>query len=158
LAIRTILTDDKPIVRQRAKPVIRPDKPTRTLLRDMVETMRDAKGVGLAGPQIGVGLRVVVIDYEETLYRLINPEITWMSTERLTADEGCLSIPGYYGAVERAESVRVRAKNEQGKAIILHPAGWLARIFQHEIDHLDGILFTDRMAPGERLWKSEDTE
>lgn len=156
MAIRPILSSEKPILHQRARPVQRADIAVRKLLRDMVDTMRDAPGVGLAGPQIGVPLRVVVIEYEETLYKLVNPEITWLSAERSTADEGCLSLPGYVGAVERADRVRVRAKNEQGKAISLNPAGWLARIFQHEIDHLDGILFSDRMAPGERLRPASD--
>jgi peptide deformylase len=156
LAVRPILSSEKPILHQKAKPVQRADIAIRKTLRDMVDTMRDAPGVGLAGPQMGVPLRLVVIEYEETLYKLINPEITWLSSERLVADEGCLSLPGYIGAVERAESVRVRAKNEQGKAISLHPTGWLARIFQHEIDHLDGIMFSDRMAPGERLRPAPD--
>jgi len=158
LAIRPILTSEKPILHQRAKAIARADIATRRLLRDMVDTMRDAPGVGLAGPQIGVPLRVVVIEYEQILYKLINPEITWLSSERVVADEGCLSIPGYIGAVERSERVKVRAKNEQGKAISLAPEGWLARIFQHEVDHLDGILFPDRMAPGERLRPAPDEE
>jgi peptide deformylase len=158
LAIRPILSSEKPILHQKAKPVQRADVAVRKVLRDMVDTMRDAPGVGLAGPQIGLPLRLVVIEYEETLYKLVNPEITWLSAERSTADEGCLSLPGYIGAVERAEAVRVRAKNEQGKAISLNPSGWLARIFQHEIDHLDGIMFTDRMAPGERLRPAPEYE
>ncbi len=120
-------------------------------MSDMVETMRAAPGVGLAAPQIGVLQRVIVIEYEERLYELINPEITWMSDERLVADEGCLSIPGYVGAVERAGKVRVRAKTDKGRTTNIDAEGWLARIFQHEIDHLDGILYPDRMAPGERL-------
>lgn len=158
MAVRPILSSEKPVLHQKAKPVQRADITVRKLLRDMVDTMRDAPGVGLAGPQIGVPLRVVVIEYEETLYKLLNPEITWWSAERCTADEGCLSIVGYVGAVERAERVRVRAKNEQGKPIHINPEGWLARIFQHEIDHLDGILFPDRMAPGERLRPVPDAD
>ncbi len=156
MAVRPILSSEKPILHQKAKPVQRADIAVRRILRDMVDTMRDAPGVGLAGPQMGVPLRLVVIEFEDTLYKLINPEITWLSPERATADEGCLSLPGYIGAVERAEAVRIRAKNEQGKAISLHPSGWLARIFQHEIDHLDGIMFSDRMAPGERLRPAPD--
>ncbi len=156
MAIRPILTGEKPVLHQRAKPVPRVDIAVRRLLRDMLDTMRDAPGVGLAGPQIGVSLRLVVIEYEEHVYKLVNPEITWFSSERVLADEGCLSIPGYVGTVERAERVRVRAKTEQGKSLTLSPEGWLARIFQHEIDHLDGILFTDRMAPGERLRPAPD--
>lgn len=156
MAIRPILTSEKPILHQRAKQVARADIAIRHLLRDMVDTMREAPGVGLAGPQIGAPLRVVVVEYEETLYKLVNPELTWLSSERVVADEGCLSIPGYVGAVERSERVKVRAKTEHGKPVNLTAEGWLARIFQHEIDHLDGILFPDRMAPGERLRPAED--
>ena len=128
------------------------------ILQDMVDTMRDAPGVGLAGPQIGILQRLIVVEYEEKLYKLINPEIQWTSDEREIADEGCLSIPGYAGAVERFARVRVRAKNDKGRAITIEAEEWLARIFQHEIDHLDGILYTDRMAPGERLRAVRDDE
>jgi peptide deformylase len=151
VAVRTILTADKPVLRIKARPVQKVDQAIRKLLEDMVDTMRDAPGVGLAGPQVGESLRLVVIEYDENLYKLVNPEIVWHSSETITDDEGCLSIPGYIGAVTRASKVRVRAKNERGKAVTFEAEDWLARICQHEIDHLDGILFTDRMAPGERL-------
>ena len=151
MAVRTILTADKPVLHMKAKPVQRVDVAMRKLLNDMIDTMREAPGVGLAGPQVGESLRVVVIEFDEKLYKLINPEIVWRSSEVVTDDEGCLSIPGYIGAVERAVRVRVRAKNEKGKGTTIDAEDWLARIFQHEIDHLDGILFTDRMAAGERL-------
>ena len=151
MAIRRIYTADKPVLHQKAKPVQRIDATLRKLLDDMVETMRDAPGVGLAAPQIGMLLRVAVVEYEEQLYKVVNPEITWVSEERDVAEEGCLSIPDFVGSVERFTAIRVRAKDEKGKLHTIEAAGWLARIFQHEIDHLDGILYTDRMAPGERL-------
>jgi peptide deformylase len=158
LAVRPILTSEKPVLHQKARPVQRVDGSVRKLLDDMVETMRAAPGVGLAGPQIGVLLRVVVIEYDEKLYKLVNPEITWTAADRVTADEGCLSIPGYQGAVERHQRVKVRAKDHKGKNQFISAEDWLARILQHEIDHLDGILYTDRMAPGERLYRVEETE
>src|SRR5258708_277246 len=117
----------------------------------MVETMREARGIGLAGPQIGVQLRVIVVEIEEALYTLVNPEITWTSPDRDILEEGCLSIPGYRGNVERHTRIRVRAKDAKGKTILIDADDLLARVFQHEIDHLNGILFTERMAPGERL-------
>lgn len=99
MAVRTILTADKPVLRMKARPVQKVDQAIRRLLEDMVDTMRDAPGVGLAGPQIGESLRVVVIEYDEKLYKLVNPEIVWHSSQTITDDEGCLSIPGYVGAV-----------------------------------------------------------
>lgn len=151
MAVLPILTSERPVLRQKARPVQRVDNTVRKLLADMVETMRVAPGVGLAAPQIGVSSRIVVIEFEDQLFKLVNPEITWLSHETEIADEGCLSIPGYAGEVERHTKVKVRAKDIKGRSIFLTPDGWLARIFQHEIDHLDGILFPDRMAPGARL-------
>ncbi len=158
MAVRTIFTAEKPVLRIKARPVQKVDQAIRKLLDDMVDTMRDAPGVGLAAPQIGASLRLVVIEYDEELYKLVNPEIIWHSNETITDDEGCLSIPGYVGTVTRSSRVRVRAKNERGKGITIDADEWLARICQHEIDHLDGILFTDRMAPGERLRPATITE
>jgi peptide deformylase len=151
LARRTIMTSEKPILRMKAKPVQRVDHSIRKLLDDMVDTMRDAPGVGLAGPQIGELLRVVVIEYDEILFKLVNPEITWSSRVIVDEEEGCLSIPGYRGLVPRHAAVKVRARDFKGKPTQIRAEDHLARIFQHEIDHLDGILFPDRMAPGERL-------
>ena len=158
MPVRPILTSEKPVLRQKARPVGRVDTTVRKTLDDMVDTMRAAPGVGLAGPQIGVLQRLVVVEFEERLYHLVNPEIAWASTEHEVADEGCLSIPGYIGAVERSIKVKVRAKDAKGKNLGITADGWLARIFQHEIDHLDGILYTDRMAPGERLRPSVTEE
>ncbi len=151
MARRTILTSEKPILRMKAKPVQRVDHSIRKLLDDMVDTMRDAPGVGLAGPQIGEALRLVVVEYEEQLFTLVNPEITWYSREMVDDEEGCLSIPGYRGVVPRYVAVKVRARDNKGKPTQIRADDHLARIFQHEIDHLDGILYPDRMAPGERL-------
>jgi peptide deformylase len=156
VAIRPILTADKPVLRQKARPVQRIDGSVRALLRDMVETMRAAPGVGLAGPQIGERLRLIVVEHEDDLFTLANPELIWTSHERDTDLEGCLSIPGYHGYVNRPSKVRVRARDERGKQVQVAAEGRLARIFQHEIDHLDGILFIDRMAPGERLYTEEE--
>lgn len=118
----------------------------------MFETMRDAPGVGLAAPQIGESQRVVVVEYTDDerenarpkKYVLVNPEIVQESEETVTDLEGCLSVPGLAGEVERFEAVTVQAKNRFGKPIKLKASGWLARIFQHEIDHLNGVLYIDR--------------
>jgi peptide deformylase len=158
LALRPILTADRPVLRQRAKPVQRVDAVIRKLLDDMLETTKAAPGVGLAAPQVGVSVRVIVVDFEEQVFKLVNPEIPWASSATDFADEGCLSIPGYIGKVERHTKIRVRAKDLKGKPVAITADGWLARIFQHEIDHLDGILYTDRMAPGERLRPAVDDE
>jgi peptide deformylase len=132
-----------------------------TLVDDMVETMRLAPGVGLAAPQVGESTRLIVVEYgdeenEETppkLYVIANPEITRTSQETLVGTEGCLSIPGVQGDVERFVAVTVKGVNRQGKPMTVKAKGWLARIFQHEIDHLDGILFVDR---AEKLWQAEE--
>jgi peptide deformylase len=127
----------------------------------MIETMRQAPGVGLAAPQVGESIRLIVVEYgddedEETpkkLYVMINPEITRASTETVLGAEGCLSIPGIQGEVERMEAVTVKGLNRNGRPMTVKAKGWLARIFQHEIDHLDGVLFTDR---AEKLWQAQE--
>lgn len=117
----------------------------------MIETMRDAPGVGLAAPQVGISERLIVVEYEETVYVLANPETVSRSEEKVLGEEGCLSIPDLYGDVERAERVTIRGLDESNKRTKIEAEGWLARIFQHEIDHLDGVLFTDRMEPDAEL-------
>ena len=99
---------------------------------------------------------MIVLWHEDDEFRLVNPEITWTSQETELDEEGCLSIPGYRGNVVRHAAIKVRAKDAKGRNTQLRAEGRLARIFQHEIDHLDGILFTDRMAPGERLWPVDE--
>lgn len=160
MAIREIVTIPDPVLRQKARKVKEFGQELQTLIDDMVETMREAPGVGLAAPQVDVPLQVIVVEFgdeddEEVpakLYAVINPEIVRVSNETEIAAEGCLSIPGFMGDVERPFSVSVKGQNRQGKQFRIKAKGWLARIFQHEIDHLDGVLYTDR---AERVWKVE---
>jgi peptide deformylase len=156
LAIRLIYTADKPVLRIKARPVQRVDQTIRKLLDDMVDTMHEANGAGLAAPQVGNSVRAIVLWHDDKQFKLVNPEITWTSSEMEVDEEGCLSIPGYRGNVPRHAAIKVRAKDAKGRNTQIRADGRLARIFQHEIDHLDGILFTDRMAPGERLWRVQE--
>ena len=143
------------------------DKNLKTLIDDMVETMREAPGVGLAAPQIGILEQVIVIEFGEEeddeekgeeeipkkLYTIVNPEITRASDEKVMGVEGCLSIPGIVGDVERSTSIVVKGQNRNGQKVKLKLNGWIARIFQHEIDHLTGVLFTDL---AENLWQPDE--
>jgi len=161
MTLRKIITVPNDVLRRKARPITKFDDNLRTLLDDMVETLRDAPGVGLAAPQIGVLEQVVVIEFgdeedEEApkkLYTVVNPEIARMSTEKVMGVEGCLSIPGIVGDVERSISIVVKGQNRNGQKVKLKLNGWIARIFQHEIDHLTGVLFTDL---AESLWQPEE--
>ena len=152
MAILDIVTFPEPSLRLKSKQVTKFDTELQTLIDNMFETMRAAPGVGLAAPQIGESLRLVVVEYTEDedenakpkKYVLVNPEIIRRSEEMVTDIEGCLSLPGLAGMVERHEAVTVKAKNRFGKPLKIEADGWLARIFQHEIDHLDGVLYIDR--------------
>jgi peptide deformylase len=145
MAVRPIVTNpDAPEVRGRAKRVSRIDDTIRALLDDMVDTMRVAPGVGLAAPQIGVPLRLIVVEYEGQLFRVVNPELSKMAGAE-TDEEGCLSVPNWQGPVTRATSIFVKGRDRDGREFRLAADGWLARIFQHECDHLDGTLFIDRV-------------
>ncbi len=118
----------------------------------MVETMKDAGGVGLAGPQIGVGLTMFVLGVEGVIRKVINPEILYLSKELVEREEGCLSIPGVYKKLERPNVVRVKYLNEKGKVVEEEVDGLLSRAFQHEYDHLVGELFVDKLGPvGKKL-------
>jgi peptide deformylase len=153
------------MLRRKAHAVTKFDKNLHTLIDDMVETMREAPGVGLAAPQIGLSERIIVIEYFEReedeekedapkrVWAVLNPEIIKASEERVMGVEGCLSIPGLVGEVERHAAVQVKGMNRHGKPMKIKAEGWLARIFQHEIDHLNGVLFTDRAT---RVWKPQD--
>jgi peptide deformylase len=160
MAIRTIHTSEDPVLRQKAKKVKKIDASTQKLIDDMIETMEDAPGVGLAAPQVGVSLRVLVVSTPEdqddpqggTQIQLINPEILKRSGEQV-GEEGCLSIPGYVGIVKRAQDVTVKGLNRKGKEVKIRASGYLARVLQHEIDHLDGILFTDRLESPAHLFR-----
>ncbi|MFO7294811.1 MAG: peptide deformylase [Clostridia bacterium] len=148
MAIRRIMIYGKDdVLRKESKPVEKIDERILQLLDDMAETMRHADGVGLAAPQVGILRRVVVIDVGEGLIELINPEILETSGQQQGA-EGCLSIPGVRGEVIRPEKVRVKALNRKGEPIEITGTGLLARALCHEIDHLDGILFIDKVVPG----------
>ena len=156
--IRQILGFDQPVLRQKAKKVGRVDDSTRRLLDDLAETMIAAPGAGLAAPQIGVSLRVCVVKGDDNqIFQLINPELVKGSGLQI-GYEGCLSYPGWIGEVPRYETVVVKALNRKGKPIRIKSEGFTARAFQHEIDHLDGILFTDRLTDLDTLVRSEQHE
>ncbi|APH15003.1 peptide deformylase [Clostridium sporogenes] len=144
MAIRNIRKYGDELLRKKSRKIEKIDDRILTLLEDMVETMYSAEGVGLAAPQVGILKRVVVIDVGEGLIKLINPEI--IETEGSQKDvEGCLSVPGEQGEVERPYKVKVKALNEKGEEIVLEGEELLARAFCHEIDHLDGVLFVDKV-------------
>lgn len=175
MSIRTIVTVPDPMLREKAKPVRQITPAIETLIDDMIDTMREAPGVGLAAPQVGVGMRVIVVEYAEgsenadanadneaeaepkptKLYAVVNPEITRQSKETELGNEGCLSIPDYMGEVERYNTVTVKGLDRHGKSFKLKTKGWMARIFQHEIDHINGVLFIDRT---DKVWKMEPDE
>jgi peptide deformylase len=147
---REILVYPDPFLARKAAPVDAVDDRIRTLVRDMFETMYAAEGIGLAAPQVGVGKRVIVLDVSPVDDKIvpvavINPEIL-LRKGTAAAVEGCLSIPGVQGEVVRAETVEVRGLDEQGKPLRIRADGILSRALQHEIDHLDGILFIDRIS------------
>ncbi|AJD30323.1 MULTISPECIES: peptide deformylase [Clostridium] len=147
MAIRNIRKYGDELLRKKSRKVEKIDDRILTLLEDMAETMYSAEGVGLAAPQVGILKRVVVIDVGEGLIKLINPEI--IETEGSQKDvEGCLSVPGEQGEVERPYKVKVKALNEKGEEIVLEGEELLARAFCHEIDHLDGVLFVDKVING----------
>ena len=150
---RDILVYPDPFLARKAAPVTVVDDRVRDLVRDMFETMYGAEGIGLAAPQVGVGKRVIVVDVspvDKTIppVAVVNPEIV-ERTGSVMGVEGCLSVPGIQGEVLRAETVVVRGRDEQGKAVRIRADGILARALQHEIDHLDGILFIDRIPSAE---------
>ncbi len=144
MATRRILTEGDEILRKISRPVKEIDKRTKILLDDMAETMYKNDGVGLAAPQVGILRRIVVIDIGEGLLELINPEIVYSEGSKIDT-EGCLSIPGRRGTVERPAKVIVQALNRKGKPIQVTGEGLMAVALCHELDHLDGILYTDKM-------------
>lgn len=169
MTIRTIITPVNPILRKKAHKVTRfDDSKLQTLLDDMVETMIDAPGVGLAAPQVAVSQRIIVVrlpddeqsqkeygDQAGVLYVVLNPEIIRASQQMVDGVEACLSIPGYIGTVSRHQSVTVRGLDRHGKELRIKADGWLARVFQHEIDHLDGVLFIDKAS---EVWRAESAD
>ncbi len=169
MPIRPIIGPNNPVLRRKARAVDTPNTAaTQQLIDDMIATMRDAPGVGLAAPQVAVGQRIAVVEYgerpedapedfepEKKLYVVVNPEIVARSEELVDGTEGCLSLPGYAGSVKRHEAVTLKALNRKGKPIKIKARGWLARIFQHELDHLDGVLFIDRAS---KVWKVDEED
>ncbi len=151
MAVLPILTAPDPILKTKAKRVEVVDDRIRALLADMLDTMYHAPGIGLAAPQVGVLERVIVMDIGKTdetraPLRMVNPEIVWASDEDNTYEEGCLSVPTHYSNVVRPASVKVRYLDETGAAKDILADGLLATVIQHEMDHLDGILFIDHIS------------
>lgn len=142
MALREIRTGEDPVLRKTSRPVKEMTPKIRTLIFDMLDTMYEAMGVGLAAPQVGILKRIVTIDVGEGPIVLINPEILETSGEQ-TGDEGCLSVPGMAGQVTRPNYVKVKALNENMEEVIYEGEELLARAFCHEIDHLDGKMYTD---------------
>ncbi len=169
MAIRPILTAEQPLLREKSKKVSRFGDALQRLVEDMLDTLRDAQGLGLAAPQIGVLQRVVVIEmppeYDEQdnevapaqTYLLVNPEIIKTRGEE-EMEEGCLSVPGYQGLVKRATYVVLKAQDAEGHHVRYRAKGLLAQAFQHELDHLDGILYLDRLEGPDKLYRISERE
>ena len=159
MAVIPIRVFPEPVLRQKAKRVRTIDGSIQKLIDDMIETMHAVPGrVGLAAPQVGVSLRVIVIGIpEEEDIILVNPEIVQRTGERLV-DEGCLSIPGYIGEIKRAVSVKVKGRNQNGKEIRITANDLLAQALEHEIDHLNGVLYIDSLESMDKLHKIEPEE
>ena len=171
--IRDIVLMGDPVLRTEAEAITVFDDDLRSLVRDMYATMYHADGIGLAAPQIGLPLRIIVVDLrrsdsddeDEEFERvaLVNPVVTWSSDETAKQSEGCLSIPGLEETVQRPEEVRVEGRDPEGDEIIIETDGLFGRALQHEIDHLNGVLFVDRVSPLKRRmlmkkWKKLEAE
>lgn len=165
MSVLEIITPSNPVLRKKARKVTNfKDKKLQTLIDDMIETMMDAPGVGLAAPQVAKSLRVIVVrlpDDEESLdeygdeagvlYVVANPEIVKTSADIVEGIEACLSIPGYFGKVDRHVNITIKGQDRHGKDIRIKVSDWLARVFQHEIDHLDGVLYIDKAT---EVWRA----
>ncbi len=166
MAVRKIITTENPILRRKAKKISKITPELRALADDMVETMRQAPGIGLAAPQVAQSVRLLVAELEESqeqpgsgkLYVVFNPEYVYKSDEKVDGVEGCLSIPGWAGEVSRHHKVVIKGLDRHGKRIRVEAEGLLARVFQHEIDHLDGVLFTDRISDPKKIWEIKPGE
>ncbi len=161
MAIRKIVHIPDEVLRRKAHKITSFDDDLSQLIDDMIETLHEAPGVGLAAPQVNVSQQLIIIEYNENeeqrpkLYVVINPEIIKPSEEKEMGVEACLSIPGLVGEVERHKSMTVKGLNRHGKPVKYKVSGWLARIFQHEIDHLNGVLFTDLAT---QIWQPSEEE
>ena len=158
---REIITVPHPTLRKKASPVTDFGEETQALIEDMILTLHEESGAGLAAPQVDVPQQIILVEFgsEEDedippiLYVAVNPKITRFSKELVLGAEGCLSIPNLMGEVERAEEIVVEGQDRYGKPLKMKLRGWVARIFQHEIDHLNGILYTDRTST---VWETDD--
>ena len=166
MALLPVLTDENPRLRLRSQKVTKFDKALRELAQNMLETMDHEQGIGLAAPQVGMLHRLVVIDIPADLEFegsepahavLVNPEIVKCSGEQI-GEEGCLSVPGWYGDVKRYDFITIKAQDVSGKPVRLKAQGLFSRCIQHEIDHLDGILFTDKLVDAASLHHAESSE
>jgi peptide deformylase len=171
MAVRPIVFSDNPLLRERSHRVRRVGSDIQQIVDDMVETMVEANGIGLAAIQVGVPERVIVVQLPPEpepeaedgqsadsgeLHVIVNPELARKSREMEDGIEGCLSVPGWVGEVERHSSVTVKGLDRQGKRVRIKAEGLLARVFQHEIDHCDGILFTDHIEDPDKIWPVEE--
>lgn len=158
---REVITIPHPTLRKKAEPVTDFGADTQQLIDDMITTLHEESGAGLAAPQVNVSERIILVEYGNdedesippTLYIAVNPKITRFSQELVIGAEGCLSIPGFMGEVERAQEIVVEGQDRQGDPLKMQLRGWVARIFQHEVDHLEGILFTDRTT---NVWETDE--
>lgn len=156
MAVRQILSFEHPVLREKAKKVARVDTSIQRLLDDLTETMIAAPGAGLAANQIGIALRVCVVKGDDNqIWGLVNPELVKGEGTQV-GYEGCLSYPGWVGEVARHDTVVVKGRNRRGKEVRIKSSGFTARAFQHELDHLDGILFTDRLTSLDTLRRVEE--
>jgi peptide deformylase len=163
MSVMQIVYVPDPVLRRKAHKVTEFGKEFQTLVDNMIETLREAPGVGLAAPQVGLSERLIVVEYGDDedesvpkkLFVVANPEITFKSEEMVSGLEGCLSVPDLIGEVDRHVKIEVKGLNRHGKPVKIKAEDWIARIFQHEIDHLDGILFTDRT---DKVWQPRDED
>ncbi len=155
MAIREMCHLPNPVLRRRAKKVSTIDKSIQRLIDDMIETMQQVHGVGLAAPQVGVSLRVIVLQMpEEEPRAVVNPKIVKRSGEQEVV-EGCLSFPGYHGEIKRSESVTIKGLDRQGRAIRIKGTGLMAQALEHELDHLNGTIYIDHLESQDKLYKIE---
>lgn len=166
MSLREIVVHDDPRLRKKSHHVREVDSAIRELIEDMIETMREYNGIGLAAIQVGVPQRVIVVQLPEDeedpesgkLYVVVNPELARQSREMEEGVEGCLSIPGWVGQVPRHSAVTVKGTDERGRRVRLKADGLLARVFQHEIDHCDGVLYIDYIDDPEKIWAVPEGE
>ncbi len=143
--IREIIRYPNPVLRKKCRAAKKVDDNIRRLIDDLIETMHAASGVGLAAPQVGENLRVIAVDIGEGAFAVVNPKLKKKNKVLQTFEEGCLCLPGIVGPVERPSQVTVEGLDRQGQKLIIEAEGFLATVLQHEIDHLDGIVFLDRV-------------